>query len=505
MHYIFSKYADLLILSVMILTFITIISPYLLNNYNKLRDLVMFFFTSFTFINILSILIFYNSSGATSLTLIRILNHHLNISFNVEPIGLIFAVVSSLLWVVTTIYSSGYVRNQNTRTNLLVEKDLDQVKFYSFMSLSMFFVFGIAFSSNLLTLFVFYELLTISTYPLITESGTDHAKKAGRKYLLILLMTSMILLMPSIAYIYHEAGTLSFTQGGILTGKMDNFTTAILFGIMILGTSKIAIMPLHKWLVHSMVAPAPVSALLHSVAVVNAGIFSVAKFIVYIFGIDNLSIIASNFKYINNWLVYLSCFTIVCSAIIASKQDNIKRMLAYSTIGQLSYSLLALFLFSPKAMIAAIVHIVAHSVSKIGLFFAAGKIYITTGKTERHDTKGLWYILPSTVICFIISAVSLVGIPPLAIFYSKYQIISASLGSKFNILCIVSIFMSTIITTSYYFPIIYRFFEKNEELKLHNKPSKTMNIAIIISAFLTLTFIICSQPLLAITKRIIFD
>ena len=236
---------------------------------------------------------------------------------------MIFALVASGLWLVTAIYSIGYMRGHH---------EGHQTRFYAFFAVSLAATMGVAFAGNVLTLFVFYEALTLSTYPLVTHHGTPEAKRAGRVYFGILIGTSIGLQLPAIAAIYMLAGTLDFTAGGILAGKAGPEATAILFALFIFGIGKAALMPFHRWLPAAMVAPTPVSALLHAVAVVKAGVFAVLKVTVYVFGVDLLRATPGS-----GWLIYVAGFTILAASTVALFQDNLKRRLAYSTISQLSY------------------------------------------------------------------------------------------------------------------------------------------------------------------------
>ncbi|MGH8678558.1 MAG: proton-conducting transporter membrane subunit, partial [Burkholderiales bacterium] len=292
----------------------------------------------------------------------------LSLELRVEPLGMLFALVASLLWIVNSIYSIGYMR---------ANREEHQTRFYICFAIALASTMGIAFAGNLLTLFLFYEALTLSTYPLVTHHGTPEARHSGRIYLGVLLGTSIGLLLLGIVWTWSLTGTLEFRHGGILAGKANDTTIAVLFALYMFGIGKAALMPFHRWLPAAMVAPTPVSALLHAVAVVKAGVFSVVKVIVYVFGVGTLA----GMKGID-WLPYVAGFTIVTASIIALRSDNLKRRLAYSTVSQLSYVVLAAALLTPLSVAAAALHIAAHAFGKITLFFAAGSIYTAAHKTE---------------------------------------------------------------------------------------------------------------------------
>ncbi|MHC4448341.1 MAG: proton-conducting transporter transmembrane domain-containing protein, partial [Planctomycetota bacterium] len=250
----------------------------------------------------------------------------LTLTFEVEPLGMVFAMVASFLWIVTSIYSIGYMRGHHEK---------NQTRFYVCFALALSSAMGVAFAGNMLTLFIFYEALTLTTYPLVTHAGTKEAVAAGRTYLGILLATSIGLQLLAIVWTWTLTGTLDFTTGGILQGHASPTMAAVLYALFLFGIGKAALMPLHRWLPAAMVAPTPVSALLHAVAVVKAGVFTVLKVSVYLFGIDFLAEAGAS-----QWLMYIAAATILIASLVALKQDNLKRRLAYSTISQLSYIVL---------------------------------------------------------------------------------------------------------------------------------------------------------------------
>ncbi|HUF80554.1 MAG TPA: proton-conducting transporter membrane subunit [Burkholderiales bacterium] len=272
----------------------------------------------------------------------------LAIAFSVEPLGMLFALVASALWIVNSLYSIGYMRANG---------EAHQTRFYVCFALSLASTLGIAFAGNVFTLFLFYEFLTLITYPLVTHHGTEQARQGGRVYLGVLIGTSVCLMLPAVVATWHVAGTTDFTPGGILAGKLPDAGLAGLLLLYVFGIGKAAVMPVHRWLPAAMVAPTPVSALLHAVAVVKAGVFSVVKVIVYVFGADNLGA-SGNME----WLVAAAGFTIVAASVVALFADNLKRRLAYSTVGQLSYVVLAAAILAPVSMIGAALHIAAHAV-----------------------------------------------------------------------------------------------------------------------------------------------
>ena len=367
----------------------------------------------------------------------------LRIAFDVEPLGMLFALIASTLWIANSVYSIGYMRANN---------EPRQTPFYVCFAIAIASTMGIAFSANLFTLFLFYEILTLSTYPLVTHRANCEARLSGRIYLLLLLGTSMLLLLPGIIWTSVVAGTVDFTPGGILAGKVDDLMLGLLLALYVFGIGKAAVMPFHFWLPAAMVAPTPVSALLHAVAVVKAGVFSLVKVLVYVFGIDLLARTGSG-----DWVLYIAGFTVIAASLVALRQDNLKKRLAYSTVSQLSYVVLAAAILTPVSVIGAAMHIAAHAVSKITLFFAAGSIYTAAHLTEVSQLRGIGRRMPWTMTAFAIGAFSMIGIPPTAGFLGKWFMLSGaySAGAWFAIAVIV---VSTLLNAAYFLPVVYTAF-----------------------------------------------
>jgi multicomponent Na+:H+ antiporter subunit D len=369
----------------------------------------------------------------------------LSIAFAIEPLGMLFAIIASGLWIANSVYSIGYMR---------AEQAPRQTLFYVCFAVAIASTMGIALAGNLFTLFLFYELLTISTYPLVTHRGTVEARNAGRLYLLMLLGASTILLLPAIAWTGIAAGTLDFGVGGILGGRVSDATLGILLALYVFGTAKAAVMPLHSWLPAAMVAPTPVSALLHAVAVVKAGVFTILKVIVYVFGIDTLAKAGTG-----NWLLYVAGVTVIGASVMALRQDNLKRRLAYSTVSQLSYVVLGAALFTPLAILGAALHIAAHAVSKITLFFAAGSLHVGAHVDDISQMKGVGRRMPWTMGAFAVGSLSMIGVPPTVGFLGKWFMLLAAvgIGQWFAVGVIV---ISTLLNAGYFLPIVYRAFRR---------------------------------------------
>ena len=365
------------------------------------------------------------------------------LAFEVEPLGMVFALVASGLWILTTIYAIGYMRGHN---------ETNQTRFFACFAVAIFAALAAAFSANLFTLFVAYELMTISTYPLVTHHGNEEAKRGGRVYLGILLSTSVAFFMLAIAWTWNLAGTLEFDIEGILRtpyeeGKIDQIPLAILLGLFAYGIGKAALMPFHRWLPAAMVAPTPVSALLHAVAVVKVGVFSILKVTIYIFGIDLIREVE-----INSWLCYVAGGTILLSSLVAMTKDNLKARLAYSTVSQLAYITLGAALATPGSVIGGGMHIVMHAVGKITLFFCAGAIYVGAHKKNISDMRGLGRAMPFTFGAFLIASISIIGLPPGGGAWSKW-FLAVGTADTGHVWLLAALMISSLLNIAYLIPI----------------------------------------------------
>jgi multicomponent Na+:H+ antiporter subunit D len=402
------------------------------------------------------------------------------LAFRIEPLGMMFALIASFLWIVNSIYSIGYMRGNDER---------HQTRFYVCFAVALWATMGVAFSANLLTLFIAYEILTISTYPLVTHHGDDKAIRGGRTYLGILLTTSIGVMLPAIILTAYLVGTLDFKAGGILAGKVSEEMGGLLLFLFMYGTGKAALMPIHRWLPAAMVAPTPVSALLHAVAVVKAGVFIVVKLIVYTFGIDYLAKLTNA-----EWLLYVAGATILIASVIALRADNLKRRLAYSTVSQLSYVIMAAAILVPISAMGAAIHIAAHAFGKITLFFAAGSIYTAAHKTEVSQLDGIGRRMPWTMGAFAIGALSMIGVPPTAGFISKWYILLGALDAKATA-AIVVIVLSTILNAAYFLPVVYAaFFKKPADDGGHNHGEAPLPIVIALTITAAGTIVLFFLP-----------
>lgn len=382
------------------------------------------------------------AGGRPGITLFEILPG-LEIRFEIEPLGMMFACIASGLWIINSIYSIGYMRSHHEQ---------NQTRFYACFAIAIFGALGVATAGNMLTLFIFYEVLTISTYPLVTHSGTTQAKRSGRIYLGLLLGTSIGLQLVAIVWTWFATGTLDFREGGIIDGHLQGAAVGLLLLLYMYGIGKAALMPIHRWLPEAMVAPTPVSALLHAVAVVKAGVFTVLKVIVYIFGAEFLRESGTG-----DWLMYIAGATVLIASFIAMTKDNLKARLAYSTVSQLSYIILGAALFMPFSIVGGAMHIAMHALGKITLFFCAGAIYVAAGKTEISDMKGIGRVMPVTLFAFMIGALSVIGLPPMGGAWSKYYLALGAVDAG-ELVFVGVLMLSSLLNVAYLLPIVGRGF-----------------------------------------------
>ena len=377
------------------------------------------------------------------------------IKFRVDALGMLFALVSSFLWIITSAYSIGYMRGL---------KEHSQTRYFCFFALALSATIGVAFSANLLTLYLFYELLSLSTYPLVTHHQDKEARSSGRKYLLYIVGGSIAFALPAMLISYNLAGTLEFSKYGFLAGTGSRTIMAVLLLMFIFGFTKSAIMPFHSWLPAAMVAPTPVSALLHAVAVVKVGVFSIVRVLIGVFGVNLLLDL-----HLGTIVCYIAAFTVITASLMALSQDGLKRRLAFSTIGQLSYIILGVALLSPKGMIGGMTHIAMHAFGKVTLFFCAGAIFVATGKKNISEMVGIGKRMPVTMIAFFIGSLSVIGLPPGGGFISKWYLVLGTLQAD-NWPMLVVLLGSSLLNAAYFLPIVYRaFFCTPEENMFDNR------------------------------------
>ena len=447
----------------------------LLRNNENARETATLVTGAVTFLHVLGLLRLVRAGETPRLDILEVVPN-VWLSFEVEPLGMVFALVAGFLWPITSLYAIGYMRGHHEE---------NQTRFFFFFAIAIAGAMGVAFSANLFTLFVFYEFLTFCTVPLVTHHQSEEAKKSGRIYLGILLTTSVGLQLVAIIWTWVLAGTLDFRTGGILAGTASTGILSAILVLYVYGVGKAALMPFHRWLPAAMVAPTPVSALLHAVAVVKAGVFTVLKIAVYVFGIDLLQTLTTT-----TWLAWAAAATIILGSLVAFKKDNLKARLAYSTISQLSYIVLGAMLANELGIIGGGMHIAMHAFGKITLFFAAGGIMVAAHEKNISRMHGLGRTMPITFGAFFIGSLSIIGLPPAGGAWSKWFLGMGTLeASQMGLLAVLM--LSSLLGLYYLLevPVKAFFFKPPEDAHhhdgIHESPTPSL-IAICITAAATM-------------------
>jgi multicomponent Na+:H+ antiporter subunit D len=390
-----------------------------------------------------------NTYSSHSIVHIISVNEFLDIYFHIDQLGKLFSYMAGLLWIITSFYSFEYMKHEGKES-----------RFFIYFLITLGVITGISYSGNLFTLYIYYEVLTLTTFPLVIHAGSGEALQSGKKYILYSFVGATFI-VAGMMILFSISGNMNFTGGGIpeIFGYSDKSLLLISFLAMFIGFGvKAAMVPFHSWLPAAMVAPTPVSALLHAVAVVKSGIFALTRITYFIFGPVLVKEIRGD-----DYLIPLVIATIVMGSMIALHQDHLKKRLAYSTISQLGYIILGLLMLNPNGLIGAMLHMINHAFIKITLFFVVGAITYMTGFKYIHQINGLGKKMKKTFVAFLIAAISLVGIPPTNGFVSKWFLGIGALEIN-QVLYIVILLFSAFLTAAYLFPVaIAGFFRKAED------------------------------------------
>lgn len=376
-----------------------------------------------------------------------------SIKFHLDGLGLIFSGVASTLWIFASIYCIGYMRSLNEHA---------QTRFYVCYAVSVGAGIGAAFAGSVFTLYLMYEIISVMTYPLVMHHQDEEGYEGSRKYMIYLFFTSKAFLLPAMCILYVLTGTLDFNQAdvlrGIIPGNANSLMVMLCYFGFFFGFAKAGVMPFHNWLPDAMVAPTPVSALLHAVVVVKVGVFSVCRVMLSVFGVNLLQ--SSG---LGLFTAYFVSVTILLASCIALTKTNLKARLAYSTVSQLSYIILGVAMLTPHGITGGLIHIANHAFSKITLFFAAGCIFCATGKKEIPELGQLGYRMPVTMAAFGVAALSMIGVPPVAGFTSKWYLLLGSMDIH-NVIILTVLILSSLLNAGYFAPIVYTsFFGKRPE------------------------------------------
>ena len=396
-------------------------------------------------------------------------------AFNVDPAGMVFACVASTLWLLTSVYSIGYMRGHGEE---------NQTGYFAAFAMCLSATTGLCFAANLITFFIFFEVLTVATYPLVVHYRDAEGTASGRKYLAYTLISGQIF-FAAIVIVYSASGTMDFRPGGFLTSDMLPMPWAFVVFFMMVGAGivKAGVMPLHSWLPAAMVAPTPVSALLHAVAVVKAGAFCTLRVVLYVFGPE----LAASCRGATV-LAWMAVFTIIISSLIAMQKTNLKARLAFSTVGQLSYIVLGICILTPFSAAGAIYHIVAHAFMKITLFMAAGAIFVTTHKKDITEMIGIGRRMPVTMTAFAVTSIGIAGFPFFVGFVSKANIIMGAVEMGKPVF-VATLIASALLALSYLMPVVLVAFKKNvdnPEFAERGEAAPAMLVPLVITAIISI-------------------
>lgn len=395
-----------------------------------------------TFISVALLVPHILAGGSFSYTLFE-LWPGIAVKLQVDALGLLFAGTASFLWILASIYCVGYMRGLNEHA---------QTRFYVCYAVSVGAALGGAFSGSLFTLYLFYEIVSIFTYPLVMHHQDEEGYEGAQKYIVYLMFTSKAFLLPAMAIIYVQCGTLDFALGDIASGifpaDASRWMVVVSYILLFFGFAKAGVMPLHSWLPSAMVAPTPVSALLHAVVVVKIGVFSICRIMLSVYGVDLLADTGLGLI-----TAYFVSFTIITASIIALTKTNLKARLAYSTVSQLSYIILGVAMLTPNSITGGLIHIANHGFAKITLFFAAGCIYVVTQKKDIREMAGLGFAMPLTMLAFALASLSMIGVPPVSGFVTKWYLALGTMDIN-NLILLSVLMVSSLLNAGYFVPVI---------------------------------------------------
>lgn len=422
-----------------------------LKNHPNLREMVSSCSSILLFLIVLSFIPALKAGETLVYPIFRLLPG-LSITLRADGFSMIFAMVASSLWMIAVFYSMGYMRAHDEPC---------QTRFNACFALAIFGAIGVALSDNFLTLYLFYEIVSVCTYPLVAHHQDEESYEGARKYIIYLTTTAKFFLLPALILIYVLVGNLDFPHNittGMIPASAPGWVVTMLYIFCLLGFAKNGVMPFHHWLPGAMVAPTPVSALLHAVAVVKVGVFCTTRTMLYVFGVDTMSRLNLGIP-----TAYFVGFTILMASVIALSKDNLKARLAYSTVSQLSYIILGVALLTPHAIEGGLIHIVNHAFAKITLFFCAGAIYIAAHKKYISEMSGLGRTMPFTFGAFAVASLSMIGAPPVAGFVSKWYLLVGSMEAH-QVGILLILIASTVLNVGYFAPVTYKaFFGKRPE------------------------------------------
>ena len=496
------------ILLPLLFTFVAPFAIWLARRDENKREAMSYIFATLTFLSVAAMIPDVLDGKILVYTLFEILPG-ITCKFAADGLSMVFAIISSFLWIFTTSYNVGYMRGNDEHA---------QTRYYFCFATAIFGAQGVSFSGNVFTLYLFYEVITMFTYPLVAHHQDADGYNGARKYIVYLMGTSKLFLLPAMVLTYVLCGTLDMHLGDVVTGmpfpvKEHPFLVSLTYFLYIFGIGKAALMPFHNWLPSAMVAPTPVSALLHAVAVVKAGVFSVARIVLSGFGLETMNNLGLGMP-----TAFLAAFTIVAASLIALTKDDLKARLAYSTVSQLSYIVIGVCMLTPMAVQGGVLHIAHHAFSKITLFYTAGAIYTASHIKKISLMNGLGRRMPFTYGAFAIASLSMIGVPPVCGFVTKWYLVNGALSNDLipkwfynggemtgaGIVLLCFLLASTILNAGYFTPVVYRAFFMKAAPEMHveqyHEPHKTMVIPLFITAIISVLLGLYPETFLQFVK-----
>lgn len=456
------------------------------------REAVSFLAAVVAFLGMLSLVPGVLQGRVLTLTLFTLLPG-VTVKFCADGLTMVFGLLSTFLWFWVTSYNVGYMRSL---------KEHAQTRYYVCFAVAIFGAVGVAMAANIFTLYLFYEIISVFTYPLVAHHQDEEAWSGARKYLVYLMGTSKLFFLPAMALTYVLCGTLDFNLTdivhGIFPADANPALVQLTYVLYIAGLAKAALMPFHNWLPSAMVAPTPVSALLHAVAVVKAGVFSVSRVMLSGFGVQALHDLGLGIP-----TAYAAAFTIVAASLIALTKDDLKARLAYSTVSQLSYVIIGVAMLDPLSVQGGLMHIAHHGFSKITLFMGAGAIYVATHTKKISLMGGFGRRMPFTFGAFAIASLSMIGVPPVCGFVSKWYMVNGAVSNHQTIL-LGALLASTILNAGYFVPILYRAFflapAPGVDLEHYSEAPKAMVAPLVLTAAISVFLGLYPQTFLNLVK-----
>ncbi len=441
------------------------------------------------------LVIYTNATSSGELLHLFTVNRFIDIYLKIDQFGKLFSYMASTLWVIASFYSFEYMKHEGRER-----------RFFTYYVMTLAMVVGLSYSGNLLTFYLFYEFITLTTFPLVIHLNTEVALEIGRKYF-IYSFVGAASVMIGMVILYSVTGDTKFVGGGLtaLIAYPDSRLIAISYVCMFFGFGvKAAIVPLHSWLPSAMVAPTPVSALLHAVAVVKSGIFALVRITYYLYGVKVVEALG-----VTRYLIPFAIMTIILGSLIAISQYHLKRRLAYSTVAQLGYIVLGILMLNPYAFLGAIMHMINHALIKINLFFGVGVVTYMTEKKFVRQIGGIGLKMPKTFACFSIASISLIGIPPTNGFVSKWLLGIGAIKTGVMFYAII-LLLGALLTASYLLPIIISaFFTKPTDKGIREaeslEPPKLMLVPIMILTAMTVVLGLYPNPVIDFLQTIVTE